>query len=156
VSLGKIERLVLIDDSAVDQHLYRRMILRSGRVEEVISFRLAEDALAYLFAADTPEPDLILLDVSMPTMDGFEFLDALKARFGNRDFSIVVMLTTSLDLADTDRAAETLAVKDYLNKPLTARRLDELITWAWRLKQTPRYQGPHIKIVPKISVGAVD
>jgi CheY-like chemotaxis protein len=116
-----LNRIVLIDDSEPDL-IYSRIVLeRVGLAREVHAFESARDALAWLTDPDSSGADLILLDINMPGMDGFAFLDALKqARGCEPDISLgkVVMLTSSPDPGDRDRAATYPCVRGYLVKPL--------------------------------------
>ena len=123
-----IGTLMMIDDNAIDQMLYKRIVKRSGVAEKVISFNLAEDALAHLQANLDNLPDMILLDINMPRMDGFEFLEAANHTFGAQFSVVVVMLTTSLDPRDMERARSFDAVKRYIDKPLTVEQLNDLRT----------------------------
>ena len=118
---------MLIDDNKVDQMMYQRVIDRSGLVGKTIPFFLAVDALEFLSRKETQMPDLILLDINMPRMDGFEFLEAVSAKFGTDFAPVVIMLTTSLDPNDEARAAQFDVVKSYLSKPLTEAHLQDLI-----------------------------
>ena len=112
-------RVMLIDDEAVDQMMYKRILTRSGRTRDVISFTYAQDALDYLVDPDSPPVDLILLDINMPRMTGFEFLEAVRERIGMAfDIPVVMMLTTSLNPRDKARAAAFEVVRAYVNKPL--------------------------------------
>ncbi|MEM0942529.1 MAG: response regulator [Pseudomonadota bacterium] len=119
-----IPHLMLIDDERLDRMLYGRVIERSGLVGETHSFALAEDALDFLRRPDRPQIDAILLDINMPRMTGFDFLDTAVAEFGS-SFArvVVVMLTTSMAPQDRERAGRYQAVKDFLNKPLTIEQL---------------------------------
>ena len=122
-----IQTLMVIDDNKVDQMLYERIIRRSGLVGSVESFYYAQDALEFLSDPNHLPIDLILLDINMPLMSGFEFLDEATRRFGTRFASIiVVMLTTSLSSEDKERAASFEAVKAFYNKPLTVEHLAEI------------------------------
>lgn len=123
-----IGTLMMIDDNAIDQMLYKRIVKRSGVAEKVISFNLAEDALAHLQANLDNLPDMILLDINMPRMDGFEFLEAANRAFGAQFSVVVVMLTTSLDPLDMERARSFDVVKRYIDKPLTVEQLNDLRT----------------------------
>ncbi len=115
----KLGRVMLIDDEEVDQMMYTRILLRSGLTDDVISFTSASDALEYLTDPNQPPVDLILLDINMPRMSGFEFLEAVRERIGlSFSIPIVMMLTTSLNPKDKQRAAEYAIVKAYVNKPL--------------------------------------
>lgn len=115
---------MLIDDDEIDQMMYERAIKRSGLVEKTIPFRYAGEALEYLKKHDCEKIDIIFLDINMPRMDGFEFLDRavneLKPSFSNL---VIIMLTTSLNPEDKIRADSYSIVRDYITKPLT---LDEL------------------------------
>ncbi len=120
-----IKNLMLIDDNVVDQKVYSRIFERSGLIGTVLSFRRASEAIDYL-SSDAAMPELVLLDINMPGMDGFEFLDAAERLLGPSFTSVVVMLTTSLDPKDEARAASHAPVKDFLNKPLTAEHVQRL------------------------------
>jgi CheY-like chemotaxis protein len=122
----RIRRLMMIDDNQIDQMMYRRVIERSGIVDDVVGFLWAKDALAYLHDATNPPVDLILLDVNMPRMDGFEFLQAASDAFGPNFAPVIVMLTTSLNPQDHQRAMAFDAVRDFLNKPLCLQHIENL------------------------------
>jgi CheY-like chemotaxis protein len=118
-------RILLIDDSEADR-LYTRIVLeRSGADREVFDYESARDALADL-ALGRIAVDLILLDINMPGMDGFEFLDAYQ-QLPDRDPAAggasykavaVVMLTSSPDQIDRQRALGFSCVQGYVIKPL--------------------------------------
>ncbi len=114
-----IHTLMLIDDSSFDQMIGRRITEKSGLVRNLLQFVDATEALDDLSDPSTRKPDLILLDVNMPKMDGFEFLEKATERFGVDLCPIVVMLTTSLCPKDEERAKSHKIVHDFLNKPLT-------------------------------------
>ena len=110
---------MLIDDELFDQKLYARIIKRSGLAEDIISFTMAKDAVAYLKDDTSPLVNLILLDIRMPQMNGFEFVEAAQNYLGSTyDTPIVMMLTTSLSPDDRSRAEASPAIKGFLNKPL--------------------------------------
>jgi CheY-like chemotaxis protein len=120
-------RVMLIDDSESDL-LYTRIILQRASVPyEVLAFETAQDALRALKAGGEPV-DLILLDINMPGMNGFEFLEAYQALRGDQQADVVVvMLTSSPDPADRERALAFPCVKGYVTKPIDRASADGLV-----------------------------
>lgn len=120
----RLGRIMLVDDDTFDIMMYKRIIARSGLVDEIVSFASAEEALAYLLDPESPGVELILLDINMPIMTGFDFMEAASKALGP-DFGIpvVMMLTTSISERDRDRAATFSPIKAYLNKPLDPEHL---------------------------------
>ncbi len=114
-----IPRLAIIDDAEFDQMLYARLIARTGLVGETISFLSAEEAIAYFETSGHPAVNVILLDINMPGMSGFEFLEH-ASKSGEFDYTqvVIVMLTTSLDPSDIKRAKQFSLIKDCIQKPL--------------------------------------
>ena len=120
----KLNRIMMIDDEAFDLKMYSRIVSRSGMVTETVTFTRAEDGLAYLLDPDSPPVDLILLDINMPRMTGFDFMEAACDELGpDFDVPIVMMLTTSMSEDDRDRAATYSPIRAYFNKPLTTDHL---------------------------------
>jgi len=114
----------LIDDMEIDQRQYKRVITRSGLVETLQTFTYADEALEQLKAQSDLDLDLIFLDINMPRMNGFEFLEAANRDLGKGFAAVVViMLTTSLNPADRARAESFDVVKAFINKPLHAEHL---------------------------------
>ncbi len=117
---SKIKMALLIEDDLTDQRIYRRVIERSGQVENLIAFQYADEALEYLKRADREPVDVIFLDINMPRMSGFEFLEAATKELGQKFANaVIIMLTTSLDPEDREHAEQFVVVREFINKPLT-------------------------------------
>lgn len=112
-------RVMMVDDNDSDL-LYTRVTLqRCGEPCEVLAFERAQDALAHLSGTADHGVQLILLDINMPVMDGFAFLDAFEALpAAQRGGAVVAMLSSSSDPADRTRAQAYASVEGYLTKPL--------------------------------------
>lgn len=110
---------MLIDDEPVDQMMFERAVKRSDIIAGAVTFSNAQAALEYLADPDTPQVDVVFLDVNMPKMNGLEFLAAATERFGP-DFarSCVVMLTSQLSAVDRTCAEGFAVVHDFFDKPL--------------------------------------
>ncbi|MFT6147307.1 MAG: CheY-like chemotaxis protein [Myxococcota bacterium] len=120
---------MLIDDEEADNFLHGLVLRESGTVNEVIDCSSAIDALVYLKRPEGHKIDVIFLDINMPLMNGFEFLEEYAALpMPCRARAVVVMLTTSLRPEDQKRARERGLVADFLPKPLTAKNVERVFS----------------------------
>lgn len=127
----KLRDVLIIDDSDADL-LYSRLILEGAQVaERVITLGTAQEALDHLQQPEGHRVDLILLDINMPEMDGFAFLQTYQGlHVGQQAQAVVVMLTSSPDPVDRERALAFACVKGYVVKPIdleSARGLTALV-----------------------------
>lgn len=120
---------MLIDDNPDDNFFHQRVIKKADAAEVVISENSAMAALEYLKSKkDHPHehPDLIFLDINMPGMNGWEFLEEYEKLDKNlQSHVIVVMLTTSENPDDRMRAMNI--IPEFKTKPLTREMLEEII-----------------------------
>ncbi len=128
---NRIPCILLIDDDPDDNFLHKLVIAESGLVDTVRVAESGPEALHYLTHTDTPtylRPNVILLDINMPGMNGFEFLEEYHQLPESMKSNVVVMmLTTSLNPTDIDRADNIEEISGYRNKPLTRAMLDEIV-----------------------------
>lgn len=118
--------VLLIDDSEPDRLFTGIVLSRTGLPFAVRDFESAHEALAELAQSPRP-PSLILLDINMPVMDGFAFLDAYEQLpEAHRRSSAVVMLSSSPHGSDRQRALAHATVRDYVVKPITVERAAQL------------------------------
>jgi CheY-like chemotaxis protein len=109
-----------IDDAAIDLRLNARVLRATGLYEPILTFVSGEDALDHFRGHPDRPVDVIFLDVNMPRMTGFEFLEAAMAEFGpDVAGAVVIMLTTSLHPRDRAQAGRFDIIREYLPKPLT-------------------------------------
>lgn len=122
---------MLVDDDPDDNYIHQLIIADWGKCEAVRVAETGSEALAYLANTTAPDyirPEVILLDINMPGMNGFEFLEEYH-RLDNQLKSnvVVMMLTTSLNPTDENRAEQFNEVTGYRNKPLTKAMLDDVL-----------------------------
>lgn len=122
--------VMLIDEDEIDNIINQKIIESNNFSEKVQVFQTGSEALDFLRAnAKIAEnlPDLIFLDINMPIMDGFQFLEEFE-KLDNQilDKSKIIMLSSSISPRDIDRAASNRFVKKYLNKPLNSRYLQAI------------------------------
>lgn len=126
----KARNILLIDDNDIDNYITRQMLLKNEIAENIVVKSSAIDALKFLHAIrNEPEmlPDYIFLDIRMPEMDGFDFLDQYSLFPDTvKEKCVIFMLTSSGDQKDVDRAAQYEYVKRFIRKPLNGTVLKEI------------------------------
>lgn len=130
--MKKTEHILLAKDNEDYALLFRRA-LKSARIDASLDVvHDGQEAVNYLAGADGyadrdkhPFPKLLLLDLRMPRMDGFEVLSAIRQRLGFTQLPVIV-LTHSDNPADVRRAYE-LGATSYFRKPDSLEGLDEMI-----------------------------
>ncbi len=124
----KFKHVMLIDDNPID-NLVNQQLIQSGHFSEKVSVCDSPlKALEVLSGLDGSElPDLILLDIIMPEMDGFQFLEKF-AELPEEILSVckVVMLSTSDSFHHLNQANKNRFVKSFINKPLTPEKIGAL------------------------------
>jgi len=113
------EKVLLVDDDLLTNTLNERLIQKGGLGKEVVITTNAQQALEYLESHLEDPPDLIFLDVNMPGMNGFEFLEAFQTTYRHLMSSVIMMLTTSVNSDDLNKARKYEGVSEYINKPLS-------------------------------------
>jgi len=126
----KLKCVLLIDDDEPTNLFNSAIILEAGCTEKIQSCSSGPEGLAYLKSemnGKHPKPEIIFLDINMPGMDGWEFLDEYnKLPISQKGEIIVVMLTTSLNPEDKIKAVE-YGAKGFSNKPLTVEGINGII-----------------------------
>ncbi|GAC1305711.1 MAG: response regulator [Mucilaginibacter sp.] len=116
---------LLIDDNYIDNFVTRKILEVSNFAETVIVARSATEAISSL-REETVKPDVIFLDVRMPMMSGFEFLEAYDKINIDKSGIKIFMLSSSLDPLDIRRSMDNKYITQFLHKPLTQKALEAL------------------------------
>lgn len=116
--------IVLIDDDAINNLLNRQFLTFVLPHANITTFQDARLVLRYLEEGKIARPDLILLDINMPEMDGWEFLYFLEEVDSKAD---VMILSSSVHLDDIDRSRHYDRVKCYIQKPLTEEKITQYL-----------------------------
>ena len=129
--MRRIPTILLVDDDETTNFLHERLLDRLRIADQVLLATNGRQALDLLASPDSlfgsANPILVLLDLNMPVMDGFEFLEAFQALPSAQQRSIVVVvLTSSLNVQDL-RRTNCLRVAGFLNKPLNQTKIDSLL-----------------------------
>ena len=119
---------MIVDDNELDSFVLKNILSANGFTSEAVLMADARSALDYL-KANTSEklPRIIFLDIMMPGMDGFEFLEHFeKLPQEVRDKCRIILISTSESFKDLNRANKNRFVYRFLNKPITEAMLNAI------------------------------
>ena len=127
----KLNCILLIDDDDSANFLSELVIRKTNCTEKVVAVQSGNAALEYLKSKENgvhPKPDLIFLDINMPGMNGWEFLEAYdELEFEQKGKIVVVMLTTSTNPDDIAKAKSIGGINDFSHKPMTTEMLNKVL-----------------------------
>ncbi|HRO43286.1 MAG TPA: response regulator [Flavipsychrobacter sp.] len=120
---------VVIDDSKLDCFIAEKVIQNTGRSESVRTFAAATDALEYIQTLPDDKKTVVLVDIQMPVMNGFDFLEQFEKSVPQEKRSnfIINLLSSSINETDQIRAKAYKFVNRFLNKPLTKSTLENML-----------------------------
>jgi CheY-like chemotaxis protein len=133
---SQVNCILVIDDDEPTNFFTQMILEESGCTRHIKIVQSGQEALDYLSSSAMPgcdenlypSPDLILLDINMPAMNGWEFLEEYKKLNKDHHAKIMtVMLTTSLFPEDKVRAKEIPEISGFENKPLTIEKLEKIL-----------------------------
>ncbi len=120
----------LIDDNKIDNIINKQILLNHKWALDVQCYLSVREVLEYLRKYQNDQkyfPDFILLDIHMPEIDGFGFLEAFEKLETNlKDLTTIFVLSSSLDPYDQKKARENKFVSTFLCKPLTNQQIAKM------------------------------
>ena len=129
--MAPLQSLLLVDDNEAD-NVYHRIVLEAHAIAEQVHTRQSpEEALAALLQGRCT-PDLVLLDMNMPRLDGCRFAAKLQDGLPHGDWPALLMMSSSSLDEDRDQALALPIVRGYLTKPLEPEALRALLAQVLR------------------------
>ena len=117
------KNILLVDDDSIANFLIERIVQSTGLAKNIYKALNGKEALQVFEEHSNlalPVPEVVLLDLNMPIMNGFEFLQAYnKLHFDEKNRPLIILVTSSNNPTDIERAKQ-LGIKYYLTKPISA------------------------------------
>lgn len=118
---------IVIDDSKLDCFIAEKMIRNTGKSESIKSFLQGREALNFIATAppsDEYSHTIVLVDIQMPIMNGFEFVEAFEQLpYAITENYSIYVISSSINDTDMRKLQNYTSVKQFLNKPLTSNTL---------------------------------
>lgn len=121
--MHRFDVIFLIDDDPINNLINRRLLGKAGIGDQIEEYQSAKEALEKLKSLPETGSLLIFLDINMPVLNGWEFLDLYTQLFPNRD-DVIVILSSSIDFQDRQKAQEYSVVSGFLEKPLSLEKIN--------------------------------
>ncbi|WP_026464967.1 response regulator [Adhaeribacter aquaticus] len=126
-----IETVWIIDDDPASTYVATRTLKKEGELQNVVSFNQVTEAYQAIkeHAQGNTLPDVVLLDINMPVLNGFELLQELEKENISFGRTKIYMLTSSSHPVDRAKAiTSSTPIAGYITKPLTKEKIDQLIS----------------------------
>lgn len=127
----KLNTILLIDDDEATNFIHDMVIKQADVTQNIVAVQSGKEALSFLtqkLDGEYQKPELIFLDINMPGMNGWEFLEEYNKLDDEQKGGIVtVMLTTSLNPDDEEKAKSINTVKNFLHKPLSTEMIHRVM-----------------------------
>ncbi len=122
----------LIDDDKIYQFTARKILESTGLANNILSFYNGSEAIGFFRDKLTKDPDqlpdIIFLDINMPVMNGWQFLEEYHKLLANIKKSIIIyVVSSSVDDCDIQRSKQFSSVTDYIVKPINRIKYQQLI-----------------------------
>lgn len=120
------KNILLVDDDSIANFLIEKIVQSTGLAQNIFKALNGKEALKF-FDEEVMLPDVVLLDLNMPIMNGFEFIQAFNLlNIKDKGNILIILVTSSSNPSDMERAKE-LGIRYYLTKPISAEDVKSII-----------------------------
>jgi CheY-like chemotaxis protein len=124
--MRKIDLTYIIDDDKIFVFVLKKYLEKNENFNQVLDFKNGEEVIKLLSDKNGQLPDIILLDINMPVIDGWQFLEQIE-ELPNKDKLNVFIMSSSIDANDIEKSKSFSTVKDFISKPINNEKLNSLI-----------------------------
>lgn len=117
--------VIIIDDDRIILTLHKLLVMKSKLGEDPVCFSNGLDALEYIRNEYKDDPTLVLLDINMPLLNGWEFLDEINGNANYKDI-FVIMVTSSIDNSDKEKSKSYSNIIGFIEKPVNQKTLQDI------------------------------
>jgi CheY-like chemotaxis protein len=124
--MRKVNLTYIVDDDKIFVFVLKKILEKNKNFNQILDFKNGEEVLKRLLDSDIVLPDIILLDINMPVIDGWQFLEQIE-KLPNKDKLNVFIISSSIDANDIEKSKSFSTVKDFISKPINNDKINKLI-----------------------------
>ncbi|MDW3210681.1 MAG: response regulator [Reichenbachiella sp.] len=123
--MNQIDHVLLVDDDVPTNFIHEVILKKTNRFKQIGSVLSATEALDYL---QVSRPNLIFLDINMPALSGWDFIDQFRSLpLEQKENIVIVMLSTSMDPKDRKRAEICSEIQEFVSKPISVEKVEDIL-----------------------------
>lgn len=123
--MSKIDLTYILDDDKIFVFVLKKVIAKNNNFDAIMDFKNGEDVLS-LLENESNLPNLIFLDLNMPIIDGWQFLEKIE-KLHYKDKLNIFIMSSSIDKSDIEKSKKYSTVKDFISKPINNDKLNQLL-----------------------------
>lgn len=124
--MNQVDHVLLVDDDVPTNFIHEMLLKKTNRFKQIDSVLSASEALDYV---QSNRPNLIFLDINMPALSGWDFIDQFRnLSIEQKEKIVIIMLSTSMDPADRKRAEFCTEIQEFVSKPISVEKIEDILT----------------------------
>ncbi|MEO8235714.1 MAG: response regulator [Flavobacterium sp.] len=124
--MKKVNLTYIVDDDKIFIFVLKKLLVKNESFDQVLDFKNGEEVIKMLSDKNNILPSIILLDINMPVIDGWQFLEQIE-KLPNKNKLNIFIMSSSIDKNDIEKSKSFSTVKDFISKPINNDKLNKLI-----------------------------